>query len=177
MRTAPVILLLAAALVRIGAAAAEGIRLEQTGVRIGFPATGIDHDFLQYEAHALIDTPCHRDLGRDWTIRSGVELSAGVLERNGERGFIGGIGPEFTLGRERLPIEIFCGGNLTVLSRDQYGATDFGFPLQFTSHLGVGFRVTRHWTTSYRLQHMSNASLRPSNPGLNLHVIGVQYRF
>jgi hypothetical protein len=48
---------------------------------------------------------------------------------------------------------------------------------QFTSHLGVNWDFAPHWRVGYRFQHMSNAGLATPNPGLNLHIFSVSYRF
>jgi hypothetical protein len=60
---------------------------------------------------------------------------------------------------------------------DNRNDENLGGPVQFTSHIGVNLNFTRHFTMGYRLQHMSNGVLYDSNPGLNLHMIEVGYRF
>jgi hypothetical protein len=69
------------------------------------------------------------------------------------------------------------GCNPTYISRHRYGSQDLGGPLQFTSYIGVYWIITENFEIGYRFQHMSNAHLYDSNPGVNQHVISAGYRF
>lgn len=156
---------------------AEGWSLEQSGLRFGFPATRLHEHFYQVEAHARIDTPCQLALGHGWEARSGLDLSAGMLMRDENEGFVGTVGPVVSIRWGTFPVEFVSGSSATILSRNTFGRTRFGIPFQFTSHVGLGVSLARHWTASYRFQHMSNGSLSPRNPGLDLHSLGISYRF
>ena len=50
-------------------------------------------------------------------------------------------------------------------------------PIQFTSHAGFGCRIYKQLSAGYRFQHMSNASISRHNPGLDLHMCELSYRF
>jgi len=54
-----------------------------------------------------------------------------------------------------------------------------GTAFQFGEHVGVGFRFGEHgiYDLSYRFQHMSNASIKAPNPGLNLQLVRFQIHF
>ncbi len=52
-----------------------------------------------------------------------------------------------------------------------------GGPINFTSHIGLNLNFARHFSIGYRLQHMSNGVIYDENPGLNLHMIEIGYRF
>jgi|SRR5689334_22801596 len=156
---------------------AEGFRLEQIGARTGFSATRLSQYFHQTEAYLRVDSPCRLELGREWRLRTGIDVTAGVLWRDEDRGFVGTLGPVFTLGRASFPLELVAGTSATYLSRDEFGGVRFGIPFQFTSHIGVDLHVGSHWTAAYRLQHMSNGGISPHNPGLDLHVVAIGYQF
>jgi hypothetical protein len=158
---------------------AENFTFEDAGVRSGFSATRINEHFYQVEAYTRLNAPaiCHLELGRRLKVRTGLELSMGVLGRDNTQGFVGTLGPVFTLGREGCPIELFAGTAGTYLTREQFNRVHFGIPFQFTSHLGLSLQMGRHWRASYRLQHMSNASIHPRNPGLDLHALAFSYVF
>lgn len=49
----------------------------------------------------------------------------------------------------------------------------FGTSLQFSEHLGVGFRFgsRQQFDLSYRFEHISNGGLRPPNKGINYNLI------
>jgi hypothetical protein len=89
----------------------------------------------------------------------------------------GTLGPLLALGRERFPISVEGGSGPTLLSRWDFETKDFGDPVQFTSHIGLYWDIAQHWRLGYRFQHMSNAGISQRNPGLNLQVMALSYRF
>jgi lipid A 3-O-deacylase len=50
---------------------------------------------------------------------------------------------------------------------------------QFADMVGVGFGLgeKQHYQVGYRFQHLSNASIKEPNPGINFQQIYVQYNF
>jgi len=156
---------------------AEDFRLESVGARVGFPANWSSKDFRQAELFANWNLPWGWDLGKEWWLQSRLDFSAGWLGDQVVNGAIGTGGPTLVLGRERLPVSLEGGVSPTVLSPAEFPSKDFGMNFQFTSHIGLNWDFATHWRLSYRFQHMSNAGLAPSNPGLNLHVLGISYLF
>lgn len=76
-----------------------------------------------------------------------------------------------------MPIQIVAAGWRPVwLFESELGGEDFGGPVQFSSHIGAAVNLY-HVVLSYRYQHISNASLYNSNPGLNFHLIALGLRF
>jgi hypothetical protein len=55
----------------------------------------------------------------------------------------------------------------------------FSTNFQFGDHIGLGFMFgdKGQYDLSYRLQHLSNASIDSPNPGINFNQIRFQYRF
>ena len=55
----------------------------------------------------------------------------------------------------------------------------FGTLFQFGSHVGAGLRFgpRRAIDLSYRYQHLSNASIKQPNQGINFHLLRLQYHF
>ncbi len=151
--------------------------IDEVGLRFGFPATRMHQTFYQSEAHVLFDPNCQLDLGRSWTLRAGTDVSAGALTKRPDAAFVGSIGPVVSFRREGFPVEFVVGSSPTYISRYEFGRVHLGVPIQFTSHAGLSFHLTPHVTLSYRFQHMSNASISPHNPGVDLHSIGLSYRF
>jgi hypothetical protein len=74
-------------------------------------------------------------------------------------------------------LELDVGSSPTFLSRRRFGEQDFGECIQFTSHASINFEVIRNLYVGYRFQHMSNASISDINPGLDLHMFELSYRF
>jgi len=112
-----------------------------------------------------------------WFLRPGVDASVGWINNGDTSGFIGTIGPLVELGRGRFPITVEAGAAPTILSQQRFPSRDFGDNFQFTSHVGLNWRMTDHLTLGLRVQHMSNAGINRINPGLNMGFLSLKYIF
>ena len=151
------------------------------GMRGAFSASSYNDPFVQVETFANWDLPARRpwrfESESGYYVRMRLDAAAGWLTGQSENAFVASAGPSFLLGKAKFPVAIEIGSSPTILSRYRFGRTDLGFPFQFTSHLGVVLELGSHVTFAYRIQHMSNAGLGRHNPGLDLHSVGVGYRF
>ncbi len=164
-------------LAAVASARAGDFSFESVGARFGAVASNSNNDLHQAEAFADWNLPWHWDLGAKWDLQSRLDFSAGWLGDSHRSGAVGTLGPLLALGCERFPISIEGGASPTFLSRWEFETKDFGDAVQFTSHIGLYWDITQHWRLGYRFQHMSNAGISQDNPGLNLHVLAVSYRF
>lgn len=158
-------------------ATAEGISWDSVGLRSGFSITSFSDPFAQSELYSDWNLPYTLNMGTNWTLKPKLELSAGILTGHRHAAFVGGAGPLLELRHKKFPVYLEGGVRLTGLSRDTFGNRDLGIPFQFTSHIGFGWDITHHWNASYRFEHMSNAGLGTPNPGINMNMFGVGYRF
>jgi hypothetical protein len=73
--------------------------------------------------------------------------------------------------------EIGVGGHL--LTDQKIGNRDLATTFQFGSHIGVGlgFGDKGRYELAYRFQHLSNASIKDPNDGIELHLLSVGYNF
>jgi lipid A 3-O-deacylase len=71
------------------------------------------------------------------------------------------------------------GIGLSYLSRKEIGGRDLGIHFQFEDRVGVGIRLgeQRQYDIGYKAIHFSNAYIGPSNHGINLHLIALNYWF
>jgi len=113
-----------------------------------------------------------RALGGDWQFAGYWEISAGVWDNKEESSADLGATPVFRFERRSLYVEGAIGFHLvqTHVSASRTFSTAF----QFGDHIGFGLR-SRHWDWSLRLQHLSNASIRRPNPGINFVLLRLQY--
>lgn len=155
----------------------EDFRLESVGVRAGLSASSSGRNFNQAEVFANLNLPWGWDLGKEWHLQSRLDLSLGWLGDRGNNAAIATVGPSLVLGREQLPVSLEGGVSPTFLSSREFGSKDFGIDFQFTSHIGLNWDFAEHWRLGYRFQHMSNAGLGSKNPGLNMHLFALSYRF
>jgi len=133
------------------------------GLRGGVNDHRNDEDFEQYEGFSTWKLPWSRQWDSGWTIGTYLEANAGVLRGGGETAFVGSIGPGIYFSGFKETIDISMGINPTIISRH--------------SHIGLNLNFARHFTIGYRLQHMSNGVLYDKNPGLNMYMLEVGYRF
>ncbi len=74
-------------------------------------------------------------------------------------------------------LEAGIGGH--VLTGTKLENKDFSTEWQFGSHIGAGLRfgARGRFELLYRFQHLSNAGLGDSNPGVNFHVLRLGWHF
>lgn len=155
----------------------EGLNLDASGARFGFSNNTSDRRYLQSEAFTDWVFPWRLGLGEGWATTVELDASAGWLNGRGNEAFIGTLGPRLKVRQGESRFNFALGVSPTYVTETEFGDKDFGVPLQFTSHLGLECRPVRHVQIGYRFQHMSNAGLDESNPGLNLHMFTLGWEF
>lgn len=156
---------------------AQSLQLDSAGARFGFYAAGAGSDFHQAEGFVNWNLPWFWELGSGWTLASRLDASLGWLGESGANGAIASAGPSLLVGHQNFPFSLEGGVSPTVLSRSDFETKDFGLPFQFTSHIGLNLDLTAHIRIGYRFQHMSNAGLSDPNPGLNMYMFSLSYRW
>jgi hypothetical protein len=161
---------------QLARAATDEFKFESAGARVGISGNSTSENFFQSEAFLNYNL-WRWDLSPRWQLQSRIDLSAGWLGNRGYDAAIGSVGPSLLISRSELPLSLEGGFHPTFMSRDQFGSTDLGSRVQFTSHIGLNWDVTSRLRLGYRYQHMSNAGIREPNPGFNLHVFSIGYLF
>jgi len=153
------------------------IEWRSIGLRGGINDHRNDEDFKQYEGFSTWRLPWSRKWDSGWTFGTYLEANAGLLRGGGESAFVGSIGPGIYFTGIEDKIDISMGINPTIISKHEFGDEDLGGPIAFTSHIGLNLNIVPNFTIGYRLQHMSNGVIYDVNPGLNMHMIQMGYRF
>lgn len=170
-----VVILLLAALASVPGHTEEALTV---GLHAGFSAKDVDGEsFQQYQLYAAYPLPWRWESDSGWTLAILLNGTGGILRGGGETGFIGSLGPALVLGKQGIPVSLELGSSPTVLSQSRFGDADLGGTFHFTSHLGLHLQIGATLDTGYRYQHMSNASTQDPNPGLNMHLFWLGYRF
>lgn len=147
------------------------------GTRGGVSFESGQNRFQQVEAFSDLNLPWQWNVYSDWRFQPRIDASAGWLEGEHADAFIGTVGPLVELRPGKFPLALEGGSSPTILSRDRFGAKNFGEQFQFTSHIGLTWYITEHISVGYRFQHMSNAGIAHPNPGLNLQMLELSYSF
>jgi hypothetical protein len=146
--------------------------------RGGFSVIGSHSDLYLFEAVTVYRFPWELRSAAGWGIATQAEGTMGVLAGEGDHGFIASAGPSFAIGKDGFPLELLLGVSAAFLSRDSFGDKDYNGDVQFSSHAGLNYRISRRIGVGYRFQHMSNAGMNGyHNPGVNLHLFGVDWYF
>ena len=153
------------------------LHLDSAGTRGAFSNPFNHARFFQAEAYVNWNLPWRWDLGRECHLQTRLELTGGWMGGRGDNAGFGTLGPGFVLGWREFPLVIEAGVSPTLIGRDQFGHTDFGTIFQFTTHAGLTWRATSHLDVGWRFEHMSNANIGPSNPGVNFYSLGAGWRF
>ena len=156
---------------------ANDFRLFEVGIQGGFDATSSDEDFVQVEAFVTYLLPWNLTWGSGWVLDTTLNGSAGALNGGGDTGLIVTLGPGLMLRKGEGKFALFAGVSPTLMSKSDYGLEDFGGNFQFTSYIGLSYLFTDNFGIGYRIQHMSNANIYDENPGLDLHMFILKYRF
>jgi lipid A 3-O-deacylase len=122
---------------------------------------------------------------RRWRLGALIEAAAGAWSPElGDRGLYDvGATPVLRLAPNRPPsgratpfFEAGVGAHL--LSNVTFSDLDLSTSLQFGSHIGAGVLFGRggRYSLTYRFQHLSNASIKQPNPGIEFHLLQIGFR-
>ncbi len=166
-------------LISAGTCLAESKSLHTLGFRFGTnDGTDKKTNLRRYDVYGIFNLPWSLRLAANLDLETRLIISCGMLDGEGDRGFIGTLGPgvSFTNRSKRFSLEI--SGGVALLPDYRMGEEDFGGPIQFTIDAGFGIRLFKHLGLGYRFQHFSDAALWGSdNRGVDMHLFELGYRF
>lgn len=87
------------------------------------------------------------------------------------------LGPLLTYRTPGERLRITAGLQPTLISEHEVNGEDLGGPVQFTSHLGIGWVLWPRLVLGARIQHTSNGHLYDSNPGVDIFAVELDYAF
>lgn len=149
----------------------------QLGVRSGVGETGNGFEMKQYEMYGLYRLPWGHRFSSSTALATRLDGTIGGLEHQQQTGAIATLSPTIALDLAHDRISLNGGVGAALLSQRRFEKINFGGNFQFRLHAGADVNVTRRISAGYRFQHMSNANTFETNPGLNLHMAELAYRF
>jgi len=151
----------------------------EAGLRAGSSFNDEDESYNQYDLFVSYGLPWSWQWGQAIQVDTNLTASLGILDGGGERGGVSSLGFEFVFGPagRHFPMELRAGSALTLISRHEYGAEDMGGPVQFTHHISLYYWFLENLSVLARAQHMSNAGIYSENPGVNMIMLAMVYRF
>jgi len=151
----------------------------EAGLRAGQSFNGGDEDFNQYDVFVNYGLPWSWQWGRAVLVDTNLTTAAEVIDGGGDTAVAGSVGFEFVFGSagRECPFELRAGSALTLISEHNYGDEDLGGPVQFIHHISLHYWFLENLSALARVQHMSNAGIYSKNPGLDMVMLGLIYRF
>lgn len=128
------------------------------------------------EIYLLKQLPWGTAVGEQGTLTNRFDFGAIYLEGGDDKGVMLAAGDDLVFNGWNDRLELEAGFRPTWMFDHEYGDDNFGGGMQFTSHAGLAFNW-RQSVLNSRLQHTSNAGIDHENPGINLHIVGLGYRF
>lgn len=152
---------------------AEPYELTEIGLRVVVEKDSNSFEAELFDLYAGYTTPWNWRLGERWHLDTHLDISAGILNSEGQQALMISAGPTWILGQPRSRYFFRAGVHPSLVSRHRFGNDDIGGAFQVSSHIGVGLRIGKRWQLGYRFQHTSNGDLYDSNPGLDIHMLAL----
>lgn len=164
---------------------AEESDLISVGPQIGFatktPLLGRQqkYNFQLYSIAALWRLPWQVPLDdSDWKFETRLITSAGALEGAGETGLMATLVPDLALSGWNGLVSVDAGVGLGFFSRYQFGAQNFGGPVEIVATTGIRVNPVAHAYAGFRAQHFSDAGVYgPGALGVDMWIVEFGYRF
>jgi hypothetical protein len=148
-------------------AEADGTHIAAVGVQSSVSGTVNGQPFEQYSLDLRLSLPWAWNLPFGLSAAPEVELTGSYLRLQGDSAGAAFAGAAVSLTKKLMPqVSLFA----------EVGTLDLGGPLQFTHHLSVGLRAA-NVVLALRFQHMSNAHIYAENPGADVRLLELDYRF
>ncbi len=150
----------------------------QIGAHGGFSLTKDDAPaYHQYEAYLNYGLPW--GWGRPEGIQMGTLLTSalGILDSGPDSGVAGTLGLQLRFSAPAKKFDLFLGSGATLMSESEYNGQDLGGSFQFTSHIGIAYRLFSTLSVTVQYRHISNADIYDANPGLDMILMGLRYAF
>jgi len=136
----------------------------------------LTRDYEQREVYLAWPLHWARPVGERWRARTELVVSGGTVSE-GDHFITASIGPSILLGTPLDRVVLNAGFRPTYFSKVDPGPLDLGDHIQFTSHIGILLRLWRGLYVGWRLQHVSNAGLNRTNPGINPSTVEVRVQW
>lgn len=129
----------------------------------------------EYELYGAFTLPWN--WGDQWRLSTEFHSGAGRYRLSGDNVHYLSLGPVARLQNRDWPVSIHIGVRPTLLSDSETPEIDIGGRYHFTSHVAIVAHLFDQVDLGFRYHHMSNAGTNKSNPGLDIYLVDLMYRF
>ena len=114
----------------------------------------------------------------DWGLETRLIASAGELRGAGTSSLMATLVPGLAVTNRSGSVSIDVGLGPGFFTNHQFGAQDFGGPVQIVGTAGIGFDPLPGFHAGYRFQHFSDAGVYgPTSLGVDMHILEIGFRF
>lgn len=154
------------------------VKLGEIGLRGAISGPNKGESFHAYELFVILPLRWRWQWPQGWNLSSHLEMSIGALSAAGKTGVIVAAAPGIAWRHQSWRRwALLANVGIAWLSEYNFGEQALGGPVQFILSPGVDYALWSQWHLSYRYRHTSNSALYRPNPGLELHFLGLSYRF
>lgn len=148
----------------------------ETGFRAGFDSES-NVSLNSYEIFGTINSPWSWELSDSINADLNFEAALGALTGEGETAGYVRLAPVLEISFGDFPVSIVMSTGPSLYSEDTFDDYDMGGNFHFTSSVGLEWKISENWALNYRLQHTSNADINDPNPGLDMHTVGIAWKY
>mgnify|MGYP001817435021 CR=1 FL=1 len=138
-------------------------------------------DLAQFELFYRLPLSYTKKLGDEWQLSTELEFGGAIIDdNNSETSSTGRLSlmPQMMLSPNNDSIFFLIGlGAGGMMGETEFENHNLGGPFFLSSKVGVLFFLGEHFGLEYNYYHQSNAGIYEFNAGLNMHHIGLSYRF
>lgn len=148
---------------------------------IGYGKQFLDNeDIFQVELFYRMPLSYKKDLGDIWKLSTALEFGGAVIDDSeSETSSTGRLSlmPQMVLSPNDTVHFIFGIGTGFMMGETEFEDHNLGGPFFLSAKLGLLFVIGQHFGIEYNYYHQSNAGIYDYNGSLNMHHVGLSYRF
>jgi hypothetical protein len=148
----------------------------ELGVRGGVDDSSLREHYYAIELYYLKKLPWEKEISPGLKVYARFDAGVTYLDGDAKDGGWVAAGGDIVCSLVDGAFELEIGWRPAWLFEHEYGEDDLGGDFQFVTHAGASVNLGRA-SLNYRFQHISNAGIYDSNPGLDLHMLGLGVRF
>ncbi|MFA3782882.1 acyloxyacyl hydrolase [Melioribacteraceae bacterium 4301-Me] len=147
------------------------------GVRVGTNQSRRDVTKLHFfEVYYITKPPfIFSGNGSSFPLMFRLNISIGLLYDDSTNSMLISAGPILELNPFTDKILFTAGINPSIMTNHSFSNLELGGSFNFISHIALMVKPFSKIGIAYRFEHISNASLYETNPGVNIHFLEIHY--
>lgn len=146
------------------------------GIRVGTnQSRRQENNFRHYEFFLINRLPFDVEKNNFVDLNFNFESTVGLLDDGYKKSVLFSVGPMLYFGIDKNTFSLMGGVSPSLMTNHTFRNIEFGGTFNFISHIAVLFSPIENMKLGYRFEHISNARIYESNPGINIHFIEIHF--